>query len=185
MKSFLSLAFIGLASLGLIQNAQAEFLIEPLVGWSVSQSLDFSSDKNYASGNGLSYGGRLGFQKLGFQVGLDYLKSDIEMGSDDFTKKVDSTEWAGFVGYKFPFLFRLYAGYIFDAKAESELRRNNLKLEDGTGGKIGLDFTILPFLDLILEYRRGTYDTVKLSGSRSADADFEALMLAVSFPITI
>lgn len=184
MKSFLSVALVVLTSMGMMQVAHAEFLIEPLIGWSASQSLDFSEDKNYSSGNGLSYGGKLGYQKLGFQLGVDYLKSNIEMGSDDFDSKVDSTEWAAFVGYKFPFLVRLYAGYIFSAEAESDLNRSTLKLEDGTGAKFGFDFTIMPFLDLILEYRRGTYDTVKLSGRGNGEADFQAIMLALSFPIT-
>lgn len=186
MKRILPVVLVALTAIGFTQTAQAELLIEPVLGWSANQHYNLSRGENYTSGNGVSYGGRLGFQKAGFQVGADFLQSSIDMSSHDFNNNVDSTEWAGFVGFEFPVLFRVYAGYIFSAEADSDLNRTTVKFEDGTGGKIGLGFTLLPFVDLNLEYRRGTYDKTKIGGFDSnQDTDFEALMFSVSLPVTI
>lgn len=169
--------------LGIQQMAMAELLVEPVVGWSGNQKID-TSPKNYSGGNGLSYGGRLGFQKLGAQVGLDYLQSDISMSSSDFDKNLTTKEWAAFIGYKFPAFFRLYGGYIFSAEGDSKINNADLKLTGGTGFKAGLGFTILPFIDINLEYRKGTYDETKIGGATFDGKGFEATMLSLSLPLT-
>lgn len=167
----------------MISTARAELLIEPLVGWTFSQEVDLQ--KTYQSGDGLSYGGRLGYQTGGAQIGLDYLKTDIDMGSSDWDKKLKTDEWAAFIGYRFPVLFRIYAGYIFSAEADSNIEGNTLTLENGTGAKVGVGTTILPFLDINLEYRKGSYSDAKVGNLKIKDQDFEAMMLSVSFPITL
>jgi hypothetical protein len=164
--------------------SRASVLVEPVVGWTWGQHLKLDKGENYNTGTGVSYGGRLGWQSsFGLQLGLDYLKSSIDMGSNDFKKNVDEQQYAAFVGFKFPVLFRAYAGYIFDSKATTNLNNANFKLDNGTGWKLGVDCTILPFLDLLLEYRQGSYDG-KTAGVNT-NTDFRALMLGVSLPFTL
>ncbi len=166
--------------------ARAEMLIEPLVGYTFGQGLNFEGGDDFSSGDGLSYGGRIGYQKMGFQVGLDYLRNNIDMTSSKFDENLTSDQWAIFAGFKLPVLFRLYAGYIFSAEADAEINNRNLELEDGTGAKFGLGCTILPFLDINLEYRKGSYDKSRLGGvSSNKNVDFEAMMIGISLPFTI
>lgn len=179
---FLLLALI----LGFTSQTQAAVLIEPVLGYSIGSKLDIDEIDDYSGGMGLSYGARLGYQNLGFQLGLDYLKSSIDMDDNDFDENVDTSEWAAFVGFEFPVLLRVYAGYIFSATGESEMGGTNVDFKKGSGVKFGVGFTGLPFVDLNLEMRRGTYDEVKFSGiPGDTTADFQSYMLSVSLPFTI
>jgi hypothetical protein len=163
--------------------ANAGLLIEPLVGWTFNQHMN--AGHNYNSGSGASYGGRLGWQKFGGQIGLDYLKSSVDMSSNDFKKNLDTTEWAAFLGYKFPVLFKVYGAYIFDATANSNINNGNAKFDSGTGWKLGVGCTILPFLDINLDYREGTYGSAKVGGQHVGGRDFQAAMLSVSLPFNL
>jgi Outer membrane protein beta-barrel domain len=165
--------------------AKAGLLIEPVLGFNMGTKLDFPT-KNYSGGKGMGYGGRLGFQKLGFQLGADYLHSSIDMNETDIKRNVALTEWAGFIGYEFPVLLRVYAGYIFSAKGETKLATGTAKVEDGTGTKVGIGFTGIPFLDINLEYRAGTFDTYRLAGvKQSGNIDYSTYMLSLSLPFNL
>lgn len=166
--------------------ARAGLLIEPVVGFNMGTKLDFQGGESYSGGKGLGYGGRLGFQKLGLQLGVDYLKSSIDMNDDDIKRNVKMDEWAAFIGYEFPVLFRVYAGYIFSAKGESKVALGSLDLEDGSGTKLGVGFTGIPFLDINLEYRSGTFDNQKTAGVKSSkDVDYNSLLLSLSLPLNL
>lgn len=166
--------------------ARAGLLIEPVVGFNMGTKLDFQGGKNYSGGKGLGYGGRLGFQSWGLQLGADYLQSSIDMGEDDIKRNVKTKEWAGFVGYEFPILLRVYAGYIFSAKGDTKLAAGKLTLEDGTGMKAGVGFTGLPFVDINVEYRRGTFDNQKTGATKSSkDVDYNSLLLSLSVPLNL
>src|SRR5690606_12288700 len=112
------------------------------------------SGDSYSGGNGGAYGGRLGYQNLGFQLAIDYLNSTIDMGDDDIKSDLKTSEWAAFVGFEFPILFRVYAGYIFSANGETEDANGELDLNKGSGTKVGVGFTGLPFIDINFEYRK-------------------------------
>jgi hypothetical protein len=171
---------------------KAEILIEPLVGYSLGSKVEIEDGENYSGASGPSFGGRLGYQKLGFQLGLDYLNSNINMDDDDFKSNVKTNEWAAFVGFEFPILIRAYAGYIFSATGESEkyndsvLGRQTLKLEGGSGLKVGVGFTLLPFLDINVEMRQGTFTDNKI-GSTSFDKDvkYSSYMVGLSLPFAL
>ena len=177
--------FILILAFFMISPAKAALLIEPVVGFNAATKYDFKDGENYSGGMGLGYGGRLGYQNLGFQLGLDFLKSSIDMDDNDFKKNVDTTDWAAFVGFKFPILLKVYAGYIFSSEGESKNAAGKVKFQDGTGVKIGIGTTLLPFLDVNLDYRRGTYDKVKAAGLADSEADFSAYMLSISLPFTL
>lgn len=185
MKKFTQLALLLATVLGFASQAQASLLIEPLVGYSVGKyNYEYKeagiTDSDDESIQGLSYGGRLGYQNLGFQLGLDYLASSMDIDGDDF----NTTEWGGFVGFEFPILVRVYAGYVFSGTGKLEGDNDDLNLKGGTGPKLGVGFTLLPFLDINLEYRRITYDTKDVDLGEM-DADYSATMLSFSLPFTI
>jgi hypothetical protein len=181
--------FILIVAFFMLGTAKAGLLVEPLIGYNVNykfQTDDASEDK----GSGLGYGGRLGYQNLGFQLGLDYLKSSIGPDSNDYKKDLSTSEWAGFVGFEFPILLRVYAGYIFAATGETEYddgtNKGDLELSDGSGMKFGIGFTGLPFVDINVEYRKGTFGEYKFGGAKvDKDTDYSSLLLSLSLPFVI
>lgn len=192
MKQFLGLVLVSFTLFSF--NAKADLLIEPLVGYNLGVKTDFKKNSSvgwdgqeYSGGMGPAYGGRLGYQKLGFQVGLDYLHSSIDMDHKDLKENVDMDEWAAFVGFEFPILFRVYAGYIFSAEGDTEGTGNTkIDLKSGSGLKAGLGFTLLPFLDINFEYRRGSFDEWKLGNQKiDSKVDYNAFMIGLSLPFTI
>lgn len=178
--AFLALSFL------VITPAKAGVLIEPVLGYSFKSFEVDGPDTSKEYGSGVSYGGRLGYQNLGFQLGLDYLKSSIGLSDNDFKEDLATTEWAAFAGFEFPILLRVYAGYIFSAQAETEIAGGEkVKFQDGTGMKLGVGFTGLPFVDINFEYRKGTYTKFKMPGADDADTDFSAFMVGVSLPFVL
>lgn len=179
--------FILVLAFLMITPAKAGILIEPLVGFNANSKIDIEDGADASGGMGLGYGGRLGYQNYGFQLGVDYLKSSIDMDDKNFDKNVDMSEWAGFVGFKFPILVKVYAGYIFSATGET---KNGVgakqEFNDGTGMKLGVGTTLLPFLDLNFEYRSGTFSELKTAGVKAdKDTDYSAYMLSVSLPFNL
>lgn len=176
-----------LLSFTMTLSAQAALLLEPLVGYSLASKVDIEDGESYSGGMGPSFGGRLGYQKLGFQIGLDYLHSEIDQDDKDIKENVSLDEWAAFVGFEFPILFRVYGGYIFSATGETEFAGGNkVDLKSGTGFKAGVGFTLLPFLDINVEYRKGTFDEFKAGAFKSENnIDYNAYMISLSLPFTI
>ena len=166
--------------------ARAEILLEPLVAYNLHSKLDVAREDNY-SGGGTGFGGRAGYQKLGFQLGVDYLHSDLDFDDSDFGKNVTMDEFAGFVGFEFPFLIRVYGGYIFAANGDSSYRdstiRRDFELSGGTGSKFGIGFTGLPFVCINLEYRQGEFDEYDLGNTTvNEKVKYSAYLLSVSLP---
>jgi hypothetical protein len=166
MKKFI--LFISLLGIFILPSAQAGLLVEPLIGYNFNYKID--DDK----GHGRAFGGRLGYQNLGLQLGIDYLNSTIEIkdSSEDFK----SNEWAAFVGYQFPLFFRVYAGYIFSADGEL----GSLEAKEGSGTKLGVGFTGLPFVAINFEYRSGKFEKIN---STSIDTDFSSFLISLSVPL--
>jgi hypothetical protein len=194
------LGFFLVVFLVLTTNAKADLLVEPVLGYSAGLKGQFHEanvpgvgtvQKNsFSGGSGGSFGGRLGYQKLGFQVGLDYLHSSINPDDKAMKGNLSIDEWAGFVGFEFPVLFRVYGGYIFSATADGKYKAQNtsekLTMSDGSGFKAGLGFTLLPFLDINFEYRHGTFSKWKAGALKvDGDVDYNIYMIALSLPIQI
>lgn len=185
MKKLTQLALLLTTVLGFASQANAALLIEPLVGYSYGkfnqeQEALGVTEKDDHTLKGTSYGGRLGYQNYGFQLGLDYLASSMSQDGES----LKTSEFGGFVGFEFPILVRVYAGYVFSGSGDTTVNDIDYDLKGGTGPKLGVGFTLLPFLDINLEYRRISYDTVKEDGV-SLDADYSATMLSFSLPFTI
>jgi len=171
-----------------ISQAQAGLLIEPVVGYNLGAKVDTDVDGvgEVSGGTGPSYGGRLGYTTLGLQLGFDYLKSTLAMDDDLVDEDVNLTEMGAFVGFKFPVLLRVYAGYIFSAKADTEVAGSKLEYTDGSGTKVGIGFTGLPFVNINVEYRSGKFDTLESGGVEiDSKATYSSLMLSASLPFDI
>ncbi len=174
-----------------IPPVKAGVLIEPLVGYSLLK-LD-GDDSNNAGGG--SVGGRLGYQNLGFQLGVDYLRSNFSVDNDDYKSDFAMSEFAGFIGFEFPILLRVYAGYIFQASASTKYRGDlgqgdgtqtyDLEFDKGTGTKLGIGFTGLPFVDINIEYRKGKLTDGKLGTYDMEDTDYSAIMFGLSLPFVL
>lgn len=182
---------LGLSLLFSVHSYSA-VLIEPVLGYNLGSKTSFKSFDNvsgedYTGGSGVGYGGRLGYQNFGFQLGLDYLASSIDMDDKDFKNNLSTSEWAAFVGFRFPVLLRVYAGYIFAASGETkDGDGEKVEFSGGSGFKAGLGWTLLPLLDLNLEYRKTAYEDYKWGGSKlNQEVDMSSWFLSISVPLTI
>jgi hypothetical protein len=156
--------------------SQAGLLIEPVLGYNFTSKAS-TVEKNYNAGDGVGYGGRLGFASGdGFQLGFDYLKSEINMSSGDFNKDIYEEDLGGFVGYKFKRLFKVYGTYIFSASGNTKINDRAESLDNGTGFKFGIGCTIIPLLDINLDYRKVGFNK---------DIAVDSMMLSVSVPINL
>lgn len=175
MQKFLT-PFLTFILLSFSTVSQAGLLIEPLIGYNFTSKIS-TTEKNYNSGDGVGYGGRIGFASGdGFQLGFDYLKSEINITSSDFDKDINEEDMGGFVGYKFKRLFKVYGTYIFSATGDTKISQNNQNLENGTGFKFGVGCTILPLLDVNLDYRKVGFNR---------DITVDSMMLSLSVPINL
>ena len=192
MKKIAQLALLLALVLGFSSVSRADLLIEPVVGYNLGFKFDTKFDAPYASANdsaaatgGGAFGGRLGYQNFGFQLGLDYLKSSVS--GDDFDTALDTSEWAGFIGYEFPIMFRIYAGYIFSGTGDTKDDQTNDKVEltKESGTKIGVGFTGLPFIDINLEYRQASWSQLSTGGvDFDGEFSYSTIMLGLSAPFT-
>ena len=186
MKQLTQLALLLALAFGFSTHSQASLLIEPVVGYNIGAKYDAEGGENYTGGTGAAFGGRLGYQNLGLQLGVDYLNSSLDMDDNDFDKNVSLSEWAGFVGFEFPVLLRVYAGYIFSATGTTKMSNANVDLIDGSGTKFGVGFTGLPFIDINVEYRTGAFGDYEISGTKvGKEVKYQSIMLGLSLPFTI
>lgn len=179
MKRFVLLfAFLTLPAF-----AHASLLLEPYVGFDHSSIDDGTRSE---SGFGYAVGGRIGYSNfLGLQLGLDLEKASSKLGGA-YDNNLNTTQYSAFVGFKLPILFRVYAGYTFKSDADTKVDATGAKekFSNGKGYFLGASFTGLPFLDLNLEYRKGTYDKSELDGvDLNHKADYGNYLVSVSLPL--
>jgi len=176
------------------RSSSAGVLIEPVAGFNFGTKMELDNEDYDGSYSGLggAIGGRLGYQQLGFQLGIDYLRSSIDFDDKDFKNNVSVSEFAGFVGFEFPVLLRVYAGYIFAVSGESKYKDAagetvDIKFNSGSGAKFGVGFTGLPFIDINLEYRRGTVDEYKIGQTKYEDDEitYSSYLVSLSLPINL
>lgn len=182
--------FILILAFLVITPAKAGLLIEPVLGYNFGGFEADTDPKIEEDFSGAAFGGRIGYQNLGFQLGLDYLKSSLDVDDNDYKSDLSTSEWALFAGFEFPILLRVYAGYIFSANGEVEYDTgsgtDDLEFKDGTGMKLGVGFTGLPFVDINFEYRKGTFSEYKVGSVKDdVDTDYSSFMVGVSLPFVL
>lgn len=167
-------------AVGFMSGAHADLLLEPYVGY---QTGKYKAGGTSTDFSGLDYGARVGWQQLGFMVGLDFMTG--KMTDKDKPKSNDVTpESLGlFVGYNFPVLLRVYGVYGFNNSLKFEQSGSSGKFEGSPQVKLGLGYNFLPLLSIALEYTTGTYD--EFNGHKlSSDLTTSAYGLSVSVPFT-
>lgn len=191
MKKFLWIYAFAFSSI-----AQAGFLIEPYVGYSIGSGEDNMNTVTEWEQNAPFFGARLGYQAFGFMGGIDFthgLDSDLKETSGGVTTKydVDQNTFGAFFGYNFPALFRVWGAYYFSSTL-------GLNSGPGFGGEIkgsgyglGFGYTGLPWVALNIEYRRLTFDeaesvigqTIKFNSQE--EMDYNQIMFSLSLPFDL
>lgn len=179
-------ALVTAAMIGMQPTAKASILIEPHIAYNLHSSGDNDGSKD--TYNGPQYGLKLGYQNLGFMLGLDYTKSSFEVKSEDSgvtsKQKMDRNEIGVFAGYNFPILVRGWVGHYFSNKTEFA-DGADVKLK-GSTTEIGLGFTGLPFLSMNFMYRIVKLDDIKLMGATiPGKFDSKEYVVGISLPLTL
>ena len=185
MKSSIQLALLSaIAVLTFNQAAKAGILLEPYLGYVVSGQAKTSSTSNY---KGTVYGARVGYSVLNFAVGAEYAATSF---TDDSSPQQTITggDLGLFGAFTFPVLVRAYATYIPSPILKASSVGPTITYKSGNIIKLGVGFTVLPLVNIGLEYTTGTYSKVDFGGP-----DFNLLnnlnttsyALVVSVPITL
>ncbi len=157
--------------------ADANILIDPYLGYAISGTYGNSTV------TGTEMGGRLGWSSLGFAVGLDatiagsytYTASNVSISATPF-------HYGIFASFQFPILFRGYATYFLSTK-ETDSASNYYT---GTGTKIGVQFTGLPFVAIGLEvFSNSIAKYTSAAGTVSATGTENQTRLTISAPFDL
>lgn len=161
------------------QKAMAGLYVEPYLGYEKGTLDTGGTSDDDITGTG--FGVRLGYSMLSLAFGAEYgtlggTQEDSSGTESDF----DITDMGLFVSYEFPVMFRVFATYILDAKADDGGGEAS-----GDGMKFGVGYTGFPFIVINLEKISRNYDTYDSNGGGSSaiDVKSDSLMLSVSLPL--
>ncbi len=159
---------------GLTSNAG--LLLDPYLNYITS-----GSTSNSATVTGNEIGVRVGYDFLGFGVGIDTLLSGKYTSSlAGVSTDKTPTQFGLFACYKFPILVRGYISFLTSAK-EKDSSGNEVS---GTATKIGIQYTGLPFIAIGLETYAGSYKDATIGGvttSTSQTASHTNLTISAPF----
>lgn len=175
MKKLLAIFALSAFSVSL---AHAGVLFEPFVGFENGSYEVGSSEGDVA---GATYGARLGMTTMGFMFGGEYSLTAGKRKPDGATPDSDAdlTDTGVFVGYEFPVMFRIYATYFVSSKLDDENLNDDYK---GTGTRIGIGYTGLPFIAINVEMINRTYDEY---GSIDLTNDLKTSTFAVNISLPL
>jgi hypothetical protein len=164
---------LGLILIGLMLSpmAQAGLLIEPNIGVNLGGKFSGDTPEAFAETfpdtfedeswnvNGNFYGLKLGYKFLGFMIGGEY--SAVAGSNISDGESYNITETGAFIGYAFPFFLRIYAGPVLSSNIEVTDKEDGIKSEwlfkGGSGTRMGIGLTLLPFLSINLEVKNIKY----------------------------
>ena len=165
-----------LTVLAFSQSSLAGLLIEPFLGsYDMTNEVEgVSSSVPYeetSEPTGSLMGLKLGYSTFGLAAGADYTIIKDEEN--------DITATGLFVSYKFPVLVKAYATYILSAAVDG--------LKAGTGTKIGVGFTGLPFVHINLEMYSLKWDDTEpgVSSGDSFESTATGSAIVISLPFDI
>ena len=163
MKNLIMICALVLGS----QVAKAGLLLEPYAGYQFGKLETTSSGISASSKDkGIAIGGRVGYEFI-----LPWVALDVKYytGKDDSDPAYDikATDMGFTAGVTLPVL-RPYAGYILKTEAKADNGSGEHKYE-GTGFKLGLGLTPLPFVDFNSEYT--VFDFKKFDGNDLPSGD--------------
>jgi len=168
----------------------SKILIEPYIAVNILGDFDYKSAASKAAKGDsdkipFSFGGRLGYTKMGFQGGLDYALTKSMKFEQNTTQKGDMNEFGAFVGYQLPILLRGYVGYTFHGKIDFETGGEYKSLR---GVKFGLGYSIFPMVKMNVEYKLYNFGEYKLNSvtvNPKADADLKMFAVSISVPLSL
>lgn len=175
----LSLGLTALLAIGFaIPQAQAGILLEPYLSYHTGKDKGTTD----VDTSGIAYGGRIGYGQMGFHAGVDVMQGAWTHAS---TPSVDTTpsDLGIFLAYSFPVMIRVYGVYNLQSNLGLKFAgaSNTYK---GTGFKLGVGITTLPFVAINLEYRTATY-TKDDTGTLSPSFKQDTYGLSVSVPFDL
>jgi hypothetical protein len=152
--------------------AHAGFLIEPYLGYETGED-NGTPANDYA---GMFYGLRAGGSTMGFIYGVD-----VQMGSGELdttpAADLDFSDMGLFVGYEFPIMLRVYASYFLKSEADTDAGTYA-----GTGTRIGVGYTGLPFVAINFEILARSYDEFE-DVALGSDTEIDTMGLSISVPL--
>lgn len=159
-------------------SANAGLMLEPYFSYKMSGSASFSSGSSI-TGNEL--GVRVGYDFLGFGVGIDTtLNGKYAYSNSGVTMDSTPKNLGVFASYTFPILVRGYFSYLVNAKESIPNAEYT-----GTGTKIGVQFTGLPFVAIGLETVSLSYKDRSAAGITTSVSDTAThTNLALSMPFS-
>lgn len=159
-------------------SANAGLLLEPYFSYKMSGSASFAPG---ASITGNELGARVGYDFLGFAVGVDSTLSGKYSYSSGLTAGSTPKNIGLFASFTFPILVRGYFTYIANAKESISGGEYS-----GTGTKIGVQFTGLPFVAIGLETVSLSYKDLSAAGvTTSVSETGTHTNLALSMPFSL
>lgn len=131
--------------------------------------------------SGTDFGGKVGYSILLFAFGVDYMGGSLKEKTTSGTANFTTTDIGAFINLKVPFI-KVSATYF----ASSTMKYTAGHI-DGSGFKVGVGFTGLPFIainvDMIAnEYKKVTDSTYTYS---SFDAKRNTTMVSISLPLDL
>lgn len=149
---FIALIGVLLATLSIQVPAHASLLLEPYLGYDVGSWDD--NNGNTQDQKGVTYGGRVGYQSLGFMVGGEYMGGNWQDNSAT-NQTITPNDLGVFVGFNFPMFLRVYGTYGFQAERKFSPANADYK---GSDLKLGLGLTMFPLISINFEYLQGTFN---------------------------
>ncbi len=164
--------------------AQAGILIEPYAGYASLKSsgtVDISGTEGEieeSTLDGMVYGGRLGVGISNFGIGVDYSQAPQDTGSD--LKNLGAFGMVSFLNLRF------WGTYIFSSEIGVELADyNESGAFKGSGVKVGLGWSVLPFVSLNAEYMMINNSKEDLNTITAVDQDLKGFLVSLSFPFVL
>jgi hypothetical protein len=174
-------ALIILSFLGLSATAHAGLFIEPYVGYEFGSVSELNSSSTSHSLSGPAYGARLGYMSMiGFGLGAEYMGTSLAVSSTNPSESASGSDIGAFVSFNFPVFLKVYATYFVSSTASvSNVSGGSYS---GSGYKIGVGWTSLPFININFEVIGRDYG--KQGGSSlTSDVKENDFCLNISLPI--
>lgn len=179
------LAILSIFGLMMTSSVSQALYIEPYVGAIVSGSGDLtalgSTTEFDVSGNGM--GLKLGWSLAGLAFGVDYQSTSAKTEVTGATAQdVKVTNIGAFVDFDPPVIpFHVYGTYIMKSTADDDTSTD----ANGSGLKVGVGFTGLPFVAINLDYTTLKYDESTPAAAAPFEQNVKVMMASVSLPLNL
>jgi hypothetical protein len=161
--------------------ARADIFIEPWLGYEMG-TYKYPAGSLSGDISGTNYGARLGYKMLGLSFGAEYSGVSLtEKPTSGSNLSVSGSDLGLFVGFNFPVLLRVYATYILSSTGKVDTYTSGNFT--GSGSRIGVGFTGLPFVVINLEAISRDYNKYAGNSISGGDLKYTSFGLNVSLPL--